>query len=61
MNKRRFEEYVVIKERVEHIDYFGKNLSDWEKGFIADLIDDAPEKFSPKQIEVINRIYDQKC
>lgn len=46
---------------VEHIDSFGKNLSDWEIKFIADLIDNPRERFSPKQIEIINRIYDEKC
>jgi len=46
---------------VEHIDMFGKNLSDWEVYFIANLIDNPPEKYSEKQIAVIERIYDQKC
>ena len=45
---------------IEHIDSFGKNLSDWEIKFIAGLIDNPPEWYSPKQIEVINRIYDEK-
>jgi hypothetical protein len=46
---------------VEHIDTFGKNLSDWEIGFIADLIDNPPEEYSPRQVEIINRIYNEKC
>jgi len=46
---------------VEHIDNFGKNLSAWEIKFISDLIDNPPETYSPKQIEIINRIYDEKC
>lgn len=45
---------------IEHIDSFGKNLSDWEIKFIAGLIDNPPEWYSPKQIKVINRIYDEK-
>ena len=45
---------------VEHIDSFGKNLSEWEVNFIADLMDNPPKFYSPKQIEIINRIYDEK-
>jgi len=46
---------------VEHIDSFGKNLSDWEVKFIAGLIDNPPETYSSKRLEIINRIYDEKC
>ena len=46
---------------VEHIDSFGKGLSDWEKKFIGNLIDNPPEKYSTKQIETIYRIYNEKC
>lgn len=46
---------------VAHIDSFGKKLSDWEVGFIADLIDNPPTVYSPKRIKVINRIYNEKC
>ena len=46
---------------VEHIDCFGKRLNAWEIKFIADLIDNPPEEYSPKQVKIINRIYDQKC
>ena len=46
---------------VEHIDAFGKNLSDWEKARIIEWMDNPPKEYSPKQIAVINRIYDEKC
>lgn len=46
---------------VKHIDSFGKNLSDWEKNFIANSLDNPPKVFSPKRIEIITRIYDEKC
>jgi len=49
------------KVLVEHIDSFGKNLSEWEVNFIADLIDHPPKKYSPKQVKIIDRIYDEKC
>jgi len=49
------------KVLVEHIDLFGKHLSSWEVKFIADLIDHPPKIYSPRQIEIINRIYDEKC
>ena len=48
------------KVLVDHIDSFGHGLNDWEIKFIADLIDNPPEVYSPKRIEIINRIYDQK-
>jgi len=46
---------------VEHIDSFGHNLSEWEKDFIANMLDNPPQEYSEKQIKVINRIYDEKC
>ena len=46
---------------IEHIDIFGKGLTDWEVEFIANLIDSPPEYYSKKQILVIDRIYDNKC
>ena len=46
---------------VEHIDSFGKKLSKWEINFIANLIDNPPEEYTPSMIKVINRIYDEKC
>ena len=46
---------------VEHIDIFGKNLSEWEIKFIADLIDHPEKRITPKMEEIINRIYDEKC
>lgn len=49
------------KVLVEHIDSFGKWLSKWEVNFIAGMIDNPPKEFSPKQIKMINRIYDEKC
>lgn len=49
------------KVLVEHIDTFGKNLTEWEIKFIANLIDNPPQFYSERQIEIINRIYDEKC
>ncbi len=46
---------------VEHIDSFGKGLSEWEIGFIANLIECPPDVYSLRVVEIINRIYDQKC
>ena len=58
------------KVLVEHIDTFGKNLSEWEINFIAKLIDDPifleamankdSKTYSPKVVKLINRIYDEK-
>ncbi len=49
------------KDLVEHIDSFGKRLSEWEVGFIGDLIDHPPAKYTLNQVKSIERIYDQKC
>ena len=48
------------KVLVEHIDSFGKGLTEWEINFIADMMDNPPQEFSDKQIKIINRIYDEK-
>ena len=50
-----------VEELVSHIDSFGKNLSKWEIEFIANLIDCPPEEYSPKQMDIIIRIYNEKC
>ena len=46
---------------VEHIDAFGKGLTDWEIKFISRLIDNPPKIYSEKQMEIVDRIYDEKC
>jgi len=46
---------------IEHIDRFGKSLTPWEIKFIADFIDSPPKYYSKKQIEIIERIYKEKC
>jgi len=50
-----------LETLVEHIDTFGKGLTEWEVNFIANLLDHPPRRYSANQIEVINRIYDEKC
>ncbi len=57
MSAEDFEPEVLVK----HIDSFGKGLSDWEIKFIANMIDNPPEKYSEKQIKIIHRIYIHKC
>ena len=49
------------KTLVEHIDSFGKDLTEWEVNFIANLLDHPPRSYSANQVAVINRIYDAKC
>jgi len=49
------------RELVEHIDKYGHGLTEWEINFIANMIDSPPDTYSEKQIEIINRIYDEKC
>jgi hypothetical protein len=49
------------KVLIEHIDSFAKGLSEWEINFVADMIDHPPERYTEKQLAIIERIYDQKC
>lgn len=49
------------KVLIEHIDSFGKALSEWEVNFIAGFMDNMPENFTEKQVAIINRIYDERC
>lgn len=57
MTEQEFDPKVLV----EHIDSFSERLTEWEINFIANLMDNPPEYYSPKQIEIINRIYDEKC
>ncbi len=49
------------KDVVEHIDTLGKRLNEWERNFIADLIDNPPPEYTSNMVKIIERIYDQKC
>ncbi len=57
MSAEDFEPQILV----EHIDTFGKGLSEWEIKFIANMINNPPEEYSEKQIKVIHRIYIHKC
>lgn len=46
---------------VEHIDTFGKKLGTWEIKFISGLIDNPPVRYTKRQVNVIHRIYLEKC
>lgn len=50
-----------IEEMIFDIDNNGEDLTNWEIGFIADLIDNPPEEYSPSQITKIEQIYNQRC
>ena len=45
---------------LQRVDKFGKGLSEWEINFVAGLIDRPPSVPSPKQIEILKRIDEQK-
>ena len=49
-----------VREIIEHIDLFGRNLTKWEVDFIAKLIDNPEVRVTPKMEVIINRIYDEK-
>ena len=46
---------------VVHIDRFGKDLTEWEKEFIATLLASPPDTYSAKQAAKIDLIYDKRC
>lgn len=46
-----------LRQRVEEIDDKGQGLTKWEIDFIGRLIDEDVHRFSPKQADIINRIY----
>ena len=60
MSKESTEIYGTEKI-ISHIDSYGKGLSKWEIGFISNLIDNPPKNYSEKVIDIINRIYNEKC
>lgn len=45
---------------VTEIDDLGTGLTDWETGFIEDIINRDQRTFSKKQADIIRRIYDQR-
>jgi len=42
------------------IDQSGADLTPWEVKFVADLIDRGVTQFSPKQMAMIQRIYEER-
>jgi hypothetical protein len=54
-----FDEQIEARRLLKAIDCFDGRLSDWEKHFIADLIDNWEGDLTPKQIKTIERIADK--
>lgn len=50
---------LVIADVLDAIDSFAKNLSESSVDFIASMIDDPPESYSPKQIKWIKNLYER--
>jgi hypothetical protein len=50
-----------VREIIEHIDSFGRNLTKWEVDFIGKLIDNPRIPVTSPMEEIVNRIYDEKC
>jgi len=61
MKRRTMNSDFDPKVLVEHIDAFGKKLSEWKVNFISNLMDHPPKVYTPKVVEIINRIYNEKC
>lgn len=51
----------TLDAMVNHIDRFGRDLTEWEKGFIIRLTERPPDTYSPKQVAIIDRIFDERC
>ena len=49
------------RDLLEEIDSVGKDLTEWEVDFVADLIDNWQGDFEPRQIEKIQEIYEEQC
>lgn len=52
--------YKKVNATINAIDSEGDGLTEWEVGFISGLVDNPKDWYSPKQIEIINRIFDQR-
>jgi hypothetical protein len=46
-----------LLDMLREIDRLGMDLTDWEVGFVSDLLDDGVERFTPRQAECIERIW----
>ena len=46
---------------VEYIDDRGKRLSERSVDFIASLVDNPPEEYSPKQVNWLRDLYQNYC
>jgi len=57
LNMIKFEE---LRRMVDEIDEKGEDLTNWEVGFISDIIDRDIKKFSPKQCKYIKEIYEKR-
>ena len=49
-----------VEDIIYDIDELGEDLTLWEIDFISGLIDNPPAVYSDKQIEIIERIYEQR-
>ncbi len=46
-----------LREVLVEIDDHGKELTNWEIGFVSRLIDGEPDTFTPNETEKIQEIY----
>ena len=47
-------------DKIRKIDQDGEGLTSWEIDFIASFIDNPPRSFTQKQIEIVDRIWNQR-
>ena len=60
--KRKFMTETIddIYDLILHIDEHGKGLTEWERDFISDHVDNRRFVYTEKQRNIIKRIYDEK-
>lgn len=49
-----------LVKMVQEIDERGTGLTDWEREFIADQVDEDRKLFTNRQAEVIRRIHEER-
>lgn len=55
--------YDIIKNQIDTIQNEGRNLTEWEEDFVKSVVGQFKQRgwLSPRQAEIIDRIYCEKC
>ena len=55
--------YEILKNQIDCIQNEGRDLTEWEENFIKSVVGQFKMKgwLSPKQCQIVERIYSEKC